>query len=90
MHKPGWKTSEFWVTAAAIVGVVASSIAGAFNGHVAAYGIAISVAAYAISRGLAKLFPSAIAPTLTPIVAAPTAVTPPPPPVGAGGASPTP
>lgn len=89
MHKPGWKTSEFWVTAAAIVGVVASSIAGAFNGHVAAYGIAISVAAYAISRGLAKLFPPALtapAVTPTPVAAAPVpAATP-----AAGGTTPTP
>ena len=55
--KPGWKTSEFWVTSLAVVGLVASSAADSLSPKYAAIGTAISVSAYAISRGLAKLFP---------------------------------
>lgn len=55
--KPGWKTSEFWVTVTAVVGLVVSSAAASLSPKYAAIGAAISTAAYAISRGLAKLFP---------------------------------
>jgi hypothetical protein len=55
--KPGWKTSEFWVTALTVAGLVASSIAASLSPRYAAIGAAVSAAAYAISRGLAKLFP---------------------------------
>ena len=55
--KPGWKTSEFWVTALSIVGLVASSAAASLSPRYAAIGASLSAAAYAISRGLAKMFP---------------------------------
>lgn len=55
--KPGWKTSEFWVTALSILGLVASSAAASLSPKYAAIGAAVSAGAYAISRGLAKLFP---------------------------------
>lgn len=55
--KPGWKTSEFYVTALAIVGLVTSSAAASLSPKYAAIGASISAGAYAISRGLAKLFP---------------------------------
>lgn len=55
--KPGWKTSEFWVTTLSIVGLVASSAASTLSPRYAAIGVSVSGAAYAISRGLAKLFP---------------------------------
>lgn len=55
--KPGWKTSEFWVTSLSIIGLVASSVAASLTPRYAALGVAISVAAYSVSRGLAKLFP---------------------------------
>lgn len=53
--KDGWKTTEFWVTALAIVGLVASSAAASLAPRYAAIGVAVSTAAYAISRGLTKL-----------------------------------
>lgn len=52
--KTGWKTTEFWVTALAIVGLVVSSVSTSLNPKWAAIGAAVSTAAYAISRGLAK------------------------------------
>ena len=55
--KAGWKTSEFWVTALSIVGLVVSSAAASLSPKYAAIGASVSAAAYAISRGLAKLFP---------------------------------
>lgn len=54
--KTGWKTSEFWVTVLAVIGLVASSVAASLAPRYAAIGVAISVAAYSISRGLTKLF----------------------------------
>lgn len=55
--KSGWKTSEFWVTATAVVGLVVSAAATPLSPKYAAIGAAVSAAAYAISRGLAKMFP---------------------------------
>jgi hypothetical protein len=55
--KAGWKTSEFWVTTLSIVGLVVSSAATSLSPKYAAIGASVSAAAYAISRGLAKLFP---------------------------------
>lgn len=55
--KAGWKTSEFWVTTLAIVGLVVSSGAATLSPKYAAIGASVSASAYAISRGLAKLFP---------------------------------
>lgn len=55
--KSGYKTTEFWVTTLTIVGLVASSVAASLSPRYAAIGAAVSAAAYAISRGLAKLFP---------------------------------
>lgn len=53
--KPGRKTTEFLTTWAAIVGVVSAALAGALPPKPAAYCVTVSVVAYAISRGLAKL-----------------------------------
>lgn len=55
--KPGWKTSEFWITGLTIAGLVASSVAAPLAPRYAAIGAAISAGAYTLSRGLAKLFP---------------------------------
>lgn len=55
--KPGWKTSEFWITALLIVGLTVSAIAASLSPKWAAIGVSISGAAYSIARGLAKLFP---------------------------------
>jgi copper oxidase (laccase) domain-containing protein len=55
--KAGYKTSEFWVTALSIVGLTVSAAATSLSPKYAAIGAAISASAYAVSRGLAKLFP---------------------------------
>lgn len=53
----GWKTSEFWITATAVIGLFVSSAASVLAPKYAAIGVSVSAAAYALSRGLAKLFP---------------------------------
>lgn len=55
--KPGYKTSEFWITALFIVGLVVAAITAPLAPKYAAIGASISAAAYTLSRGLAKLFP---------------------------------
>jgi hypothetical protein len=55
--KAGWKTSEFWVTALSIVGLVIGAAATSLSPKYGAIGIAVSGSAYTISRGLAKMFP---------------------------------
>lgn len=55
--KTGWKTSEFWVTATTIGGLVVSSAALSLSPKYAAIGASVSAGFYALSRGLAKLFP---------------------------------
>lgn len=52
--KAGWKTTEFWITGLSIVGLVVSAATAGLSEKYAAIGTSISVAAYAISRGLAK------------------------------------
>ncbi len=54
--KPGWQTSEFWVHALTIIGVVATSFATAgLPAKWAAGFVVASAASYGISRGLAKM-----------------------------------
>jgi hypothetical protein len=55
--KAGYKTSEFWITALSIVGLTVSAAATSLSPKYAAIGAAVSGSAYAVSRGLAKLFP---------------------------------
>lgn len=52
--KSGWKTTEFWATVALNVGTVATAIAGSLPEKYASIVAAVSVAAYAISRGITK------------------------------------
>ena len=52
--KPGWKTTEFWVTVAWVVGLVSAALAGAVAPRWTALASAISIGAYALARGLAK------------------------------------
>lgn len=54
MLEPGHLTTEFWVTAATDVGVLAAALAGALPPKWAAIAAAIANVAYAVSRGLAK------------------------------------
>lgn len=53
--KPGQRTTEFWTTVALCIGVVMSAVAGALSPRYAAIAASVSVAAYAIARGLAKI-----------------------------------
>lgn len=55
--KPGQKTTEFLFTVAVTVGAVAFAIADKVPARYAALAASISAGAYAISRGLAKLYP---------------------------------
>jgi hypothetical protein len=52
--KPGYKTTEFYATLAANVGVLGAALSGVLSPKYAAIAAAVSVAAYNVSRGLAK------------------------------------
>jgi len=52
--KPGWQTTEFWVTVLTAVGATAASATNNLPPRYATLATTISVVAYAISRGLAK------------------------------------
>jgi hypothetical protein len=53
--KPGWQTTEFWVTVASAVGMITAAASGVLPSKYAAFLITISGVAYKISRGLAKV-----------------------------------
>lgn len=53
-HKPGWKTTEFWVTVLTVVGSIATASVGIVPNEYAALVTAFAQAAYVISRGIAK------------------------------------
>lgn len=55
MTKPGYKTTEFWVTTLATVGAVVAAAADWVPARYAAFVAAVAQGAYALSRGLAKL-----------------------------------
>lgn len=55
--KPGYKTSEFWISGLVIIGLTVAAISAPLAPRYAAIGAVVSGAAYTISRGLAKLFP---------------------------------
>jgi len=52
--KPGWRTTEFWVSIATAVGTVAASAEGSLPPRYAALASTVAAVAYALSRGLAK------------------------------------
>jgi hypothetical protein len=52
--KPGYKTTELYVALLTIVGSTVAALAGDLSPRYAAIASAISAAAYAIARGLAK------------------------------------
>jgi len=55
--KPGYKTTEFLIVVLTNVGLILSAAADWLPPRYAAIGAAVSSAAYAIARGLAKLNP---------------------------------
>ncbi len=54
MLKPGYKTSELAVVVLAQVGALAAALTGGLSPRYAAVVAAVSTAAYALSRGIAK------------------------------------
>jgi hypothetical protein len=74
MPKPGYKTTEFWVTAITSAAALVAALSGNLSPRYAALAAAISTGLYAIGRGLAKV-PTPIVPPVQP-----TTVAPPPPP----------
>lgn len=52
--KPGYKTTEFWLTVATAVAGLLQAVAGALPPAQAAILITISTGLYTLSRGLAK------------------------------------
>lgn len=75
--KPGHLTTEFWVTAATDVALLAAALSSALPAKWAAICAAVANVAYALSRGLAK---QGVAPVpviaVTPAVAVPVEVGP--------------
>jgi len=53
--KPGYKTTEFWVSALTTGGALIGALAGALPGTAGIVAASISGGLYAVSRGLAKL-----------------------------------
>ena len=52
--KPGWKTTEFWVSSLTTAGMLLGTFAGFIPAQYSAIAGALSAGAYAISRGLTK------------------------------------
>lgn len=52
--KPGWQTTEFWVTKLSLAAMILGTVAGYIPGTWSVVGGAIAAGLYAISRGLAK------------------------------------
>ena len=63
MTKSGWKTTEFWVTVATDIGVIATAATGVLPVKYAAIAAGIAQFGYALSRGLTKITPPAVAVT---------------------------
>lgn len=74
MIKPGWQTTEFWVTVLLNVGVVATALQGSLAPKWGAICSTITVAVYALARALTKT--GATAPALPLVVTVPTAAVP--------------
>jgi hypothetical protein len=55
--KPGYKTTEFYTTVTTALGLLVSALTNGLNDQTAAKYTGIVAAGYAISRGLAKIFP---------------------------------
>ncbi len=55
--KPGYKTTEFWLAVLVSAGALVAALADQLPPKYAALASAVSGAAYALSRGLAKVYP---------------------------------
>lgn len=52
--KPGYKTTEFWVTTLTSLAALVAALTSNLNPRYAAIGAAVSSGLYAVSRGLTK------------------------------------
>lgn len=52
--KPGWKSSEFWLTLAVNVAALVATLADALPPRYAAFAATVSTGLYALARGWAK------------------------------------
>jgi hypothetical protein len=57
MLKAGYRTTEFYTTIVTALGMLVSALTNGLNDQTAAKYTGIVSAAYAVSRGLAKVFP---------------------------------
>ena len=57
--KPGIKTTEFWVTVAALLGALLMTVAGQIDGQLGATLLTIGSSVYTLARSLAKTSPAA-------------------------------
>lgn len=55
--KPGYKTTEFWISLLIIVGSSAFAVADKLPARYASWASSVAGAAYMLARGLAKVFP---------------------------------
>jgi len=55
--KPGYRTTEFYTTVVTAVGLLVSALTNGLNDQTAAKYTGIVAFGYALSRGLAKIFP---------------------------------
>lgn len=69
--KPGYQTTELLVTLLVIVGQLVAALTSNLRPEWAAFGTAISSAAYALSRGVAKKPAVVTTATTTPVVVPP-------------------
>jgi hypothetical protein len=68
--KPGYKTTEFWVTAITSAAALVAALSGNLSPRFAAIAAAVSSGLYAVARGLAKV-PTPIVPPAPPTTVAP-------------------
>lgn len=55
--KPGYKTTEFFLSVATALGLLVSALTNGLNDQTAAKYSGIVAVGYAVARGLAKVFP---------------------------------
>lgn len=60
--KPGYKTTEFVVVVLTIIGQTVAALAGDLSPHWAAIATSAAAGLYALSRGIAKMYPPKDAP----------------------------
>lgn len=63
--KPGWKTTEFWVSVLSALGAIITGAAGVIPPKYAVFAAAASAGFYSVSRGLAKTGSAAPPPLAT-------------------------